>query len=247
MGDAAIGRDEEGKIILGRDYGGGAGPSSVFHIPDEPFRVQEIRHLTDATFVMKIDRHDMPFRPGQCMSVGLKNSGVNREYSLYSGIDDPYIEILIREVPSGAVSPRLKRCETGAMLDVLGPYSEFVLTKPHDKSRRYLFIGTGTGIAPYRSFVRSYDLDYKIIHGVSYANERYDHSEYPSERYVACVNREVAEGCFHGRVTEYLSRESIDPTLFCYLCGNRKMLDEVFELLRSKGVPSTQIITEVFF
>lgn len=236
-----------GGVVLGRDYGGGAGPSEAFYIPDKPFQVQSVRNLTKATYVLKIDRHGMKFKPGQCVSIGLHKSGVNREYSIYSGTNDPFLEVLIREVQGGSVSPALHRSSPGTVLDLLGPYSEFVLRAPEDKSRKYLFIGTGTGIAPYRAFTRSFDLDYKVLHGVSYADERYDHEEYGPGRYLACVSREKVDGCYHGRVTEYLRSESLDPNLHCYLCGNRNMIDEVYDILRSKGIPSTNIITEVFF
>ena len=80
---------------------------------------------------------------------GWSAAGCDREYSLYSGGEDPWFEFLVREVEDGLVSPALGMLRPGDEVELDGPYGRFVLERPGDTSRRYLFIATGVGIAPF--------------------------------------------------------------------------------------------------
>lgn len=211
------------------------------------YRVLEIRNLTESTYVLRVERKDFGFVPGQCVNIGTVGSGVNREYSTYSGIDEPYLEFLIKEVRGGTVSPALRKLQARDEVELEGPYGLFVLENPEDERRKYLFVATGTGIAPFHSFVKSYPaIDYQILHGIRYVREQYDKDDYDRDRYIACVSREDG-GDFHGRVTDYLRQHPVDPKTICYLCGNRNMINEVYDILREQGVSGSNIITEVFF
>ncbi|MCX7848319.1 MAG: hypothetical protein N2595_09865 [bacterium] len=64
-------------------------------------RVLGVRELTRHTFVLRIERNNVACTAGQCVTLGLHGSGINREYSLYSGEQDDYFEFLIREVEGG--------------------------------------------------------------------------------------------------------------------------------------------------
>lgn len=210
-------------------------------------KVLKVRHLTDSTFVLRVERKGFEFIPGQCVNLGLPKEAINREYSTYSGIDGKYLEFLIKAVPNGALSPKLARLKPGDEITIDGAYGLFTIANPEDTTKKYLFIGTGTGIAPFHSFSLSYPkLNYTILHGVSYKNELYDAKDYPKKRYVACVSRESG-GDFQGRVTGYLRKNPVDPETICYLCGNSEMINEVYDILREQGVGGTNIITEVFF
>ncbi|MCX7848320.1 MAG: hypothetical protein N2595_09870 [bacterium] len=133
------------------------------------------------------------------------------------------------------------------MVDFDGPYGRFVIEDPTDRGRKYLFVATGVGIAPYHSFVRSYPgLDYVLVHGVRYCEERYDREAYEGGRYIACVSREDG-GDYRGRVTEYLREHRVDPGTICYLCGSNAMIAEAYDILRGQGVPGDNLFTEIFF
>jgi len=214
---------------------------------ENPHRVQSIRYLSDSAFVLRVDRHDVPAVAGQCATVGAAGSGLNREYSLYSGDDDPYFEFLVKEVDGGRVSCALKKCRPGDTVELDGPYGKFVLEAPMDKTRKYLFMATGVGIAPFRGFVGSYPgIDYLLLHGVRYLAERYEMDFYRPGSYISCVSREQG-GDFSGRVTDYLRLHQVDPERYCYLCGNSAMVREAYEILREQGVESDRLFTEVFF
>ncbi len=209
-------------------------------------RVLEIRFLSESTFCLKLERNNFKFIPGQCVNIGLVGNAVNREYSTYSGIHKPYLEFLIRKVKNGAVSTGLSKLKQGEEVTLDGAYGKFTLTNPTGK-QKYMLIGTGTGIAPFHSFVKSYPkIDYQIIHGIRSASEQYDRQDYGKGRYIACVSIGKG-GDFSGRVTGFLGKKSFPLDSFYYLCGNKAMINDVYDILREKGVNGSNIFTEVFF
>ena len=210
-------------------------------------KVIETRNLSASTYVLRLERNGFSFKPGQCVNLGLQGSGVNREYSTYSGIDEPYLEFLIKEVKGGTVSPALRNVKPGTDVELHGPYGSFVLKPEQIETSRFVFIGSGTGIAPFHSFVRSYpNLDYQIINGIRDTSEQFDSQNYDPSRMICCVSREKWDG-FNGRVTEFLKQSDVALDKVYYLCGNQGMIYDVYDLLRKAGVSGDQIFTEAFF
>lgn len=221
--------------------------SSEPSVSTEFHKILQVRELTERTFVLRLDRRNMKFKAGQHIIAGLEGESDQREYSVYSGEKDDYIEILVREVLDGKVSLQLRRCNPGQFLQVNGPFGSFRLETFNMFSRRLVFIATGTGISPFHSFVRSYPgIDYTLIHGVQFINEAYDRSDYDPHRYILCTSKD-GNGGYKGRVTKYLPGYKVDPGMLFYLCGNNNMIYEVSHILRDKGVQDENILTEVYF
>lgn len=211
------------------------------------YKIQKIEHLAENTFLVRADRPSVPIKAGQCFNVGIPGDGVNREYSMYSGANDDYIEFLIRRVEGGCVSPRLEKLKPGDRLEIDGPYGEFCLKGPIDVHRHHLFLATGTGIAPFHSFFKTFPkLNFTILHGVRYPEETYHATDYPEGRYIPCITRN-SRGRACSRLTDYLEGFSVSPDSAVYLCGNRNMIVDAFEMLRNKGISGDNLFTEVFF
>lgn len=210
-------------------------------------RVLDVLFLTPDCFRLTVERNGMAFTPGQCLNIGLPGAGVNREYSSYSSDrDEKTLAFLIRKIEGGDVSSRLAALRPGEAVEIHGSYGSFTLPSPVPAGARFVFLATGTGIAPFHSFVTSNPgLDYRVVHGVRRLDERYDRATY-GERYFACVSGE-AGGDFHGRLTAYLGAHPIDLGATHYLCGNRAMITEAYEILREKGLHGDRLVTEVFF
>ena len=210
-------------------------------------KIQEIRFLTKSTFIIRLERNNMQFIPGQHVILGLKGSLDQREYSIYSGIKDDYLEILVKEVIDGSVSLQLRNSRPGQLLYVNGPFGSFKLEKKDMYSRKHVFIATGTGISPFHSFVRSYPgIDYTILHGIRYKNETYEKYEYDARKYIACVSEEE-NGKYTGRVTRFLPYYHDEPDTVYYICGNSSMIYDVTKILSDKAVTGDRILTEVYF
>jgi len=210
-------------------------------------KVLKIEKLTESTFCIRTERPDVAIRAGQLFNVGIPGAGINREYSMYSAADAPYIDFLIKEVQDGFVSPALNRLQVGNLVEVDGPYGEFCLNPPDNSDQHYLFLATGTGIAPFHSFVETFpDLNYTVLHGIRDPDEQYHEKDYAQGRYIPCISRNI-EGQPSFRLTEYLIKYPVNPSSIVYLCGNRNMIVDAFETLREQGVHGNNLFTEVFF
>ena len=213
----------------------------------EKHRITGIRHLTPSTFVLRLEKNGMEFQTGQYLVLRRPGTIDQREYSIYSGEHDNYLEVLVREVINGKVSPRLKTLSPGDPIEVDGPFGFFRFAPRMFSPKKFLFVATGTGISPFRSFVRTWPgLDYQLIHGVRYGEEAYDHGDFEQEKTTLCTSTD-RNGHFMGRVTGYLKNLHIDPETSCFLCGNSQMIHDVFDILAAKGVPVQNIYTEVYF
>jgi ferredoxin--NADP+ reductase/benzoate/toluate 1,2-dioxygenase reductase subunit len=209
--------------------------------------IRQVRHLTDTTYVLRFSRNGMQFHPGQHLVMGLPGSSELREYSIYSGRDDDFLEVLIKEVDEGTVSRQLKTIKKGDRLEVRGPYGFFLNRSTLPESARVLFISSGTGIAPFHSYIQSHpDTDYRLIHGVRYMEEAYDLSDYRQEHIQVCTSRD-SQGDFEGRLTDYLLETDLDRDRQVYLCGNSNMIYDAMDILTARGIPQRQIFTEVYF
>jgi len=210
-------------------------------------QVLGIRHVNDSTYVLKFDRKGREFIAGQHVILGVMGENNAREYSVYSGEQDDYFEVLIKEVKDGDVSKRLKWLRPGAELEMNGPLGFFTLDQKWIGVKKHIFIATGTGISPFRSFVKTYPgLNYEILHGVRFGNEAYDHDAYEPGKIKLCTSGDRS-GKFHGRVSDYLKKSEMDTTAEYYLCGNVNMIHDAFDILKEKGVHADQMNAEVYF
>lgn len=210
-------------------------------------KVLEVRELTSSTYVLRIEKNNLSFKAGQYITLGHPEDFETREYSIYSGENDPYLEVLIREIDSGIVSRQLKDLKPGEKVKIDGPFGFFNLDDSIRQHKKVVLIASGTGISPFRSYVRSYqDLDYTLLHGIRYAEEQYEKSNYNPSCYVACVSGEKG-GNYHGRVTNYLKENPVDLDAHIYLCGNCNMIYDAYDILNQQGFPTAQIHTEVYF
>jgi ferredoxin--NADP+ reductase len=208
-------------------------------------KVLAVRKLTDSAAVLRFERQNLQFEPGQYIRVGVEGDPEIRDYSIYSGAEADYLDVLVRRVEDGLVSKQLFDLGPGEIVSVGGPYGHFKLTdEVHTKP--LLFVSTGTGISPFHCFVDSFPhLNYRLLHGTSHCAEAYDADQY-GDKYFHCVSREDG-GSYRGRVTEYLETLEFDPGTEAFLCGNCDMIYEAFDLLQEKGLPTAQIHTEVYF
>ncbi|MGD9929062.1 MAG: ferredoxin--NADP reductase [Mangrovibacterium sp.] len=215
---------------------------------DESFyKVKEIRQLTDETFSLRLPKSRFNYRAGQHISLGIRGDYQSREYSIYSGENDDHLEVLVKEVKEGYFTPKLSKLKPGDLVEVSGPFGKFRIDEKKIADHKFVFIASGTGIAPFRSMIRTFpQLDYQLIHGVRYGNEAYDRHEYAPERHILCTSGDKT-GKVHGRLTSYLKKVSFDKNTQFYLCGNSNMIFDALEILKDKGFERDQIHCEVYF
>jgi ferredoxin--NADP+ reductase/benzoate/toluate 1,2-dioxygenase reductase subunit len=130
-------------------------------------KVLAVRELTGSASVVRFERHDLKFEPGQYVRVGVEGDPEIRDYSVYSSVDADHLEVLVRRVEDGLVSKQLCDLKSGDEVNVGGPYGHFKLTE-EVRSKPLLFVSTGTGISPFHCFVDSHPgLDSRLLHGTA--------------------------------------------------------------------------------
>ena len=57
-----------------------------------------------------------------------------------------------------------------------------------DKNSEYIFVATGTGLAPFMSIIEDFNIKYKVYHGIRYLNDAYTNFDWSN--YNLAVSRE---------------------------------------------------------
>ncbi len=222
----------------------------LFHNPvvqRTAHKVVSVESLSPGTFVLRLEKNGFRFEAGQYAILRIPELKQGREYSIYSGADDPFLEFLIREIPEGNLSRYLHCVQPGEILEVEGPKGFFILKEQKGQGAPLLFVATGTGISPFHSFVRSFpDLNYTVLHGVRSEKEACGRQTFKQKRFILCTSQSD-RGDYLGRVTAYLKEHPIAPDAICYLCGNSEMIDEATRILEGYGILPENIRTEAFF
>jgi len=175
------------------------------------------------------------------------------------------VEIAVSYVAGGAATALFEGLEQGGRVDASGPYGRFCLM-PADANRRYLLIGTGTGVTPYRAMlpqleqqIAARDLKVVLLFGARTPTELLYGEEFrafadrhPGNfRFVPCLSRELPADPHpdvrHGYVQQFLAEFAPDAsTDIAYLCGNPNMVDACFEALKGHGLAVPQIRREKY-
>ena len=112
--------------------------------------IQAIDKLTPQTWKFTIEfEDDFEFISGQFITIKLR--GIQRSYSIASfSKNKKTLELIIVKVDGGQLTTVLfSDVEPGEKIEVKGPVGHFVM--PEDLDRDFLFICTGTGLAPFLS------------------------------------------------------------------------------------------------
>ncbi len=225
----------------------------------------DVRHLV----FQRSDGDVLNYIPGQFLQIHFEVNGApsKRSYSLANSpvLDDVShsVEIAVSYVKGGAATALLSELEVGGEITGSGPYGRFCLMEA-DKNARYLLIGTGTGITPYRAMLpklaelmRSRNIQVALIQGARTQSELLYSDEFqafaaqhPNFRYFACTSREAAGsyvGDRAGHVQSVFAELNVDATHdIAYLCGNPNMVDESFTQLKGAGFPVPSVRREKY-
>jgi CDP-4-dehydro-6-deoxyglucose reductase len=215
----------------------------------------EVRHFVfEAAGVERLD-----FAAGQFVSFKDLVAGkeITRAYSLASAPSDiSRFELCLNRVEDGHLSPRLFEMRPGDTIEMSLPLGTFVLRDP---PRDSIFVATGTGIAPFRSLLRTHlnaaSPAFTLLFGVRYASHLYYRDEleelarrFPHFRFWPTLSRPDAGWSGRtGHVQTHLEeaaggRRDLDV----YLCGLKQMVDGARGMLKEMGFDRKQIRYEKY-
>jgi ferredoxin-NADP reductase len=207
----------------------------------------------------------LDFVPGQFINLHFDTTsgGTHRSYSIANPPrEDGLLEIAMSPVEGGLASVALAALEPGKQIPASGPFGRFVLRD--EAPCRYVLIGTGTGITPYRSMLPTLTARLEagfrvhVVLGVWRREELLFGEDFiaaaktdPAFEFSACYSRDFPaqpepwENA--GYVQTLFSNLGLDPaTDVVYLCGNPGMIDESFEILKAMGFAVKQIRREKY-
>ncbi len=233
-------------------------------------RIIDIRDISDKTAIFQVEIEDVSsfeFIPGQFITFDLpiheKRNKRLRSYSIASPPNKTnVIELIIGKVANGWASEYLfdrSRCNIGTQLPCRGPLGVFNL--PKDLDKHYIFVCTGTGVAPFRSMIRyikENDIAFHAIDLVFGARYQEDilykaeleelDKEMPNFSYHVCLSREEYKG-YQGYVHKVYHRiAAADNQLnvkFMF-CGWRDMIDQARSELLALNYTKEQIHFELY-
>tara|TARA_B110000858_G_scaffold34693_1_gene38754 strand:+ start:43727 stop:44383 length:657 start_codon:yes stop_codon:yes gene_type:complete len=213
--------------------------------------IKEINFINDTMVKLSFDKGDIKFRPGQHFSLSIEELFLNREYSVYSSVDDRDLEFLIKIVEDGILTNALKSLKKGNSIHIHGPYGNF-LSENISNYKKVILVATGSGVAPYRSFLKSSKIsNFQLIHGIRNTDDIILDTEFDDQNLTYCISRQKNHNHFKGRVTDYLklNKETLNSVDHVYyICGNKKMISETYDILIDEyGVSSDRIFSETFF
>ena len=242
-------------------------------IPEYQFKLQQCQVIAPNVkhFVGEIEtNHAWTFTAGQFITILFEHDGkvLRRSYSVANPPHGNKIEFTASFVEGGPGSAYLFSRNPGDAITVTGPFGRLILKPEDNQYQRFIFIGTSTGITPYRSMLPNIATQLKqhphfqveIIQGVQkFENILFSNDfdtfcqQHHEARFSVALSRQT-EGLaktefdiHHGHVQDVLMKKNPNPsTDLIYLCGNPKMIDDTFELLKTHGFSIQQIIREKY-
>lgn len=235
-------------------------------MPLEPIttRLEKIFHLTDSvhTFRLRFPEGKWPpFQAGQfCMVQVPKENGEikKKAYSICSApFEEGYVDLCIKLIEGGLATNWFWTLKEGDPVTVTVPYGGFLLKEPIDND--FVFIATGTGLAPLRSMVKTLlkngcNRSITLIFGVRYEHEvlyadefRELEKSHNNFRFIPTISRPKAWTGEVGYVQDKLKKFITSPQgKQIYVCGLIPMIEAVEKAAAEIGFDKKQIHFEKY-
>lgn len=196
-------------------------------------------------------------RGGQFVHV-LRDDGLTRPYSLANRSGDGALELHVRRVAGGAMSPWLCDLAAGATLRLRGPSGECVYRRDRP-AQPLVLAGTGTGLAPLLGVLRDaldagHGAPITLVHGARTLAGLYEDdalramaARHPMVRYEPAVldapEGDLRRGDFRARVAAVVKATKGARV---HLCGPPETLRPVQRDTFLAGVPLGDIAADLF-
>lgn len=237
-------------------------------MPLEPVttRLKKIFELTSTvrTFRLKFPEGKwMPFKAGQFCSIHIPTPEkvLRKPYSIASAPSEKgYLDLCIKLVEGGFATNWFWEKKIGDEIVITTPYGGFLMKEPFDYD--FVFVATGTGLAPLRSMIRTLFQENLVppgkqvwlIFGVRHENEiLYDEewkalaAKQKNFHYIPTISRPKEWKGEVGYVQEKLKKFIPDPSgKRIYVCGLIPMIEAVQKAAHEIGFQDSHIHFEKY-
>ncbi|MDG2035419.1 MAG: ferredoxin--NADP reductase, partial [Pseudomonadales bacterium] len=157
--------------------------------------VTAVHHWNDTLFSFKTTRDPgFRFKNGHFVMLGLPQDGkpLMRAYSIASANYEDELEFFSIKVEDGPLTSKLQHLKIGDELLVSKKPTGTLITDQMLPGKNLYLIGTGTGLAPFMSIIKDYEIyeqfdNVILTHGVRFTNELaysdYIENELPEHEY----------------------------------------------------------------
>lgn len=228
--------------------------------------VTDVHHWNDTLFSFKTTRDaGFRFKNGHFVMVGLPDEGkpLMRAYSIASANYEDELEFFSIKVPDGPLTSKLQHLKVGDEVFVSKKPTGTLITDQMLLGKNLYLLGTGTGLAPFMSIIKDYEIYEQfdrviLVHGVRNISELaysgYIENELPEHEYFGelvrdkllyypTVTREPYRN--NGRITDLMTSgklfldlglpiPNLDDDRFM-LCGSPSMLKDMTAILDERG------------
>ncbi len=218
-------------------------------------------------FIIQLKSMDFNYTPGQFITLHFDydNKPLRRSYSIANlEPKNNMLEFAAGYVEKGPGTDFLFNLKLNDELNITGPFGRLILRD--DIPKRYVFIGTSTGVTPYRCMLHSLaeyleknkHLHAALLFGVQkkedaiYKQDFINFAkQYPSFAFYIFYSRENKATLLDyerlGHVQNGFDEINLNSEEdIVYLCGNPSMIDESFSYLKEKGFTTQQVIREKY-
>lgn len=222
-------------------------------------RVVDNIHWTEHLFSLRITADVALFKAGQFTSLALDIDGerIARPYSYLSAPGQQPVEFFFYTATGGVLSNALIALQPGDSIWIKQQANGFFTLDEVPEGRDLWMLGTGTGVAPYYSIIRTLEpwqrFENVVIVNAVRAREDLQYLELVEElqeqyggrfHYQAFVSREQVEGALPGRIPAAITDGSLEKAVGLelspehsqvMLCGNPDMVSDSIEILKQRG------------
>ncbi|MFT4797655.1 MAG: ferredoxin-NADP reductase [Candidatus Azotimanducaceae bacterium] len=236
------------------------------HFDIELIRVRTLSPSTRDFRFVRADGMPVLFEPGQFFRFTFADEAgdFERSYSLCNfepDTESQCLDLVISTVDNGRASRLLFNSTPGLKATVSGPFGRLVV--PTLLPKRLFLVATSVGIAPYmpmlavlESALAANEVEVHFLYGTRdttefvYGNALNEFADRHANFHLhVCFSRcePVSKNQIQGYVQDRLFKLSPDPeTDHCLLCGNPRMIDDIYPRLKSVGFGVKRVVREKY-
>lgn len=194
----------------------------------------------------------MPFLPGQFTYVRFDSLGIKKEFHPFSIASSPYEDrIRLAIKASGDFTTQVKLVKIGAKVTLMGPYGKF--SEHFLRKNDAVCIAGGIGITPFLGMINYFkDKQEKNIHLFYTVKNESDNIFRQELERISSLRQNLSLNFINTETDGRLNAGMIQNTLgelgekLFFLCGPKKMMEDISAQLKKLKIPGKNIIFEDF-